>query len=61
MEVESKPSLETVDNASLGQEPKSQPVEKNIGVSIKKEIEDIGFVHFWGLSPAIDFLDKDYG
>jgi hypothetical protein len=36
-------------------------VEKNIGVSIKKEIEDIGFVHFWGLSPAIDFLDKDYG
>ena len=26
-----------------------------------QEFESIGFTHFWGLSPAIEFLDKKFG
>jgi len=28
---------------------------------LKHDFESIGFNHFWGLSPCIDFLDKEFG
>lgn len=27
---------------------------------IPKDFENIGMIHFWGLSPCIDFLDKSF-
>ena len=29
--------------------------------TISKDMENIGFTHFWGISPCIDFLDKTFG
>lgn len=43
------------------EEKKEQGDDKSIYTSnIAKEFENIGVIHYWGLSPCIDFLDQEF-